>query len=101
MKWHKIEAGYYRIIEPKSYTIIRHGKGLFKEGWRPSWRLRRKNEPTVKEFGSLRAAKAKAEQMQGLVRMGGNRIRERYMARIKKNFPGYITAVHEAGHILV
>ncbi len=105
MKWMRIEAGDYRSVSPKTYTITREGVGLFREGWRPSWKLRRKGEDFVMEFGSLKAAKAGAEKRQELVRMGRRRFIKKHIkghiGEIKKKYIIHIAAVHEAGHILV
>jgi hypothetical protein len=101
MEWTRIEVGYYRSMSPKTYTITKDGVGLFKEGWRPSWRLRRKDGELLNEFSSLRSAKVGAENDRRLRRMGRKRLLSRYKHRMIKNYEKCITAYHEAGHIIV
>lgn len=100
MRWTRIKAGLYRSVIPKTYTITRDGMGLFKDGWRPCWKLRWKNGES-EERSTLRAAKAKAEKIKKMRRMGRNRILSRYMRRISDRYNEYLTAYHEAGHMLV
>src|SRR5438270_14051907 len=57
MAWLRIEAGHYESVNPKKYTIRREGTGLFKEGGRPSWRLRRKGSTVGNEVATLKEAK--------------------------------------------
>jgi hypothetical protein len=101
MEWTRVEAGHHRSVSPVKYVITLEGVGLFREGWRPSWRLRKGDGHLVGEHGSLRAAKSHAESCQRVTREGKKRI----LSRIRKNkyreFQTYFTCVHEAGHMIV